>query len=183
MIANEEKKAHTNDPVAVVGLLIKSDLNFYLTGSRFFGNVTATSDYDYFVKDCPEVEEFLKANKFKAEGESYPSLVTTNCSRVFRRGIVHVQLVENPELKNKIQNILRESNFMGEFLVLVERSHHVFNRKTFMKHFWDTVCLIAELGKEEPSSISDDLEESAQVSEEAVDFGDTVDSIEHPNLA
>jgi len=96
---------------ATIENLMKSEFTFYLTGSRFFGNVTEKSDWDFFVKDSPEVREFLESICFSYEyqgnsGYKDAFLTTVMYSRI-PRGI-HVQLINEVELKVKVQNYLKD---------------------------------------------------------------------------
>ena len=42
-----------------------SCIDFNLTGSRFFGTPTPTSDYDFFAENTPKVREWLESKNFK----------------------------------------------------------------------------------------------------------------------
>lgn len=74
---------------------------FYLTGSRYFGTQTETSDFDYFVKDGIDVRKELTNNGFVIESTSYVG--DPNIVLVYRRDNIHVQCVADPIAKNWIQ--------------------------------------------------------------------------------
>lgn len=78
---------------------------FYLTGSRYFGNVTPESDHDYFVQDSPQLRSELELNGFVLECESYKSDIIMVA--VYKRENVHVQVVTNATIKQRIQYRLR----------------------------------------------------------------------------
>ncbi len=90
--------------------LENSPFKFYLTGSRFFGNNRKSSDYDFFAVYCTDVEEFLQR-----EGFRNISLVETNyfgtdgIKGLYRNSNVDVQLVSDPELKARVQEVLKNS--------------------------------------------------------------------------
>lgn len=47
------------------------DFNFYLTGSRFFGNNSPNSDWDFFAVQSFSLKKWLRENGFTREGDSY----------------------------------------------------------------------------------------------------------------
>jgi len=64
-----------NSPVAMkVSMLDQirtSVIHFHLTGSRFFGNVTDNSDWDFFVEHQDGLRDWLEARGFEPQGADY----------------------------------------------------------------------------------------------------------------
>lgn len=86
----------------------ESDLNFHLTGSRFFGNDGLNSDYDYFVQDGLGVQyELMRAGFVHCMDESY---CDKNTTYVFRKDDVHIQLTKDVEKKIKAQRLIFASD-------------------------------------------------------------------------
>jgi hypothetical protein len=85
--------------------LDESSSSFYLTGSRYFGGATPKSDWDFFTKDFYQTEAYLVSLGFKLiNDKAYNDTLT---SRVFRHELgVDVQLVSDPERKEKAQKLL-----------------------------------------------------------------------------
>ena len=84
-------------------------LEFHLSGSRFFGTSHEGSDWDFFTADSMEVRRYLKNSGFvTCENESYQDPL---CCAVFKKGLVHVQIVSDLEAKLRIQNLLFGSRF------------------------------------------------------------------------
>ena len=78
---------------------------FYLTGSRFFGTQTESSDYDFFVTQSDEVTKELLANGFHLETETYEG--DPVLTAVYRRDNVDVQLVRNAKIKQHVQSKMK----------------------------------------------------------------------------
>ena len=51
-------------PTSTLEALRSSEHEFYLTGSRRFGQARLTSDYDFFTADTPNIRRFLVSNGF-----------------------------------------------------------------------------------------------------------------------
>ena len=73
-----------------LSILENSKFAFQLTGSRFFGNATEKSDWDFFVQNSPEAIDFLRSNNFAlitsahSDWEDYrTALEHQHCSGVF----------------------------------------------------------------------------------------------------
>lgn len=76
---------------------------FYLTGSRFFGNNAENSDYDFFTEATDEVAVELAEAGFKLLSEgNYEG--TSAVVAVWEKGKVQVQLVLDAPLKERIQS-------------------------------------------------------------------------------
>lgn len=95
----------------VLAALVGASCEFFLTGSRFFGTEKGWSDWDFFAEDKPYVHEFLRSLGFKDlpdnelvehyHGDPNIAFVYVHPSNV------HVQLVNDAELKLEAQTILR----------------------------------------------------------------------------
>lgn len=85
---------------------------FYLTGSKFFGGVTKTSDTDYFVQNSPLLDEFLSKNGF---GQVKMSRAYTDYLLVDlwvnRDENVHVQVVSDAKHKLRAQELLKHDEW------------------------------------------------------------------------
>jgi len=91
----------------------KSEFDFFLTGSRFWGNPLPGSDWDFFVNDSSAVRQWLTENHFSiCQGDGhYPEDKYTNAVFSFEGGEFHdspvqVQVVKSAQIKNKIQEHL-----------------------------------------------------------------------------
>lgn len=105
--------------------LDEAPFEFFPTGSRFFGGANATSDYDFFAEDTPEIRAFLEGQCFSVDNKAYEedSLVVT----VYRTDPGYysteqqnpdmvvpgfegfdIQLVKNVEAKLLVQRILKD---------------------------------------------------------------------------
>lgn len=109
---------------------------FYLTGSRFFGNTTQFSDYDFCVEYSSEVETFLKSYSFKKDDNSYYCSAIQQTVAVYKNGEVHVQLIENVERKLKAQ----------EFLLKTKKLNGVSKRsKTKISSVWNDAFYLVDI--------------------------------------
>ncbi len=98
-------------PVEIRGVilaLMASHINFFLTGSRFFGNYHLDSDWDYFTYDCWETREFLTHLGFKEiTDQKYRDLSIKALYEYKKDGqVIHVQLVDSAKDKVQAQAIL-----------------------------------------------------------------------------
>jgi hypothetical protein len=84
-------------------VLSESPEVFYLTGSRFFGTEAEFSDYDFFVQRAAmgTSERHLVRNGFRLDSD------TRYSDKVYIRDNVHVQIVGNAPLKNRIQDLMK----------------------------------------------------------------------------
>ncbi|MEK0326842.1 MAG: hypothetical protein QQN63_14185, partial [Nitrosopumilus sp.] len=85
-----------------------SQFTFYSTGSRFLGTAKKNSDRDFFSLNSPSVITFLNFMEFeKVEPAKNPKyMLDPSISSVWKRGKVDVMLVDDPELRDKMQLIL-----------------------------------------------------------------------------
>jgi len=122
--------------------LTNSPYTFHLTGSRYFGGATHLSDYDFFAQDSQEIKTFLARQGFYIEtGSHYVGNNPLNCACVYKRGEIHIQLVQNYELKKMIhEQIIRSSRDNNHpNLIILARNFP----KQHKKLLWDTLCNIA----------------------------------------
>ena len=68
MIANENQ---TDNSFSMVETIRRSPIEFHLTGSRFFGNNTPESDWDFFVEESKDLRFWLATYEFLQEGFDY----------------------------------------------------------------------------------------------------------------
>jgi hypothetical protein len=93
--------------------MMESEHRFHLTGSRYFGNSTNQSDWDFFVQDSDGVRNWLDANGFKINKNSkYYS--DGFCVDVYRLNITYynwidVQVVSDSVLKLKAQDLIKKT--------------------------------------------------------------------------
>ena len=89
----------------ILRTLEDSPFEFYLTGSRFFGNFRQDSDYDFFVEE--NAIDWLRNNVFeKLPTHNYLDLLTIS---VFQKGNVHIQVVKDVVLKSRAQQLIKET--------------------------------------------------------------------------
>lgn len=92
MLEPRDKNAMT-----VLGFLNTRPETFHLTGSRYFGNATESSDYDYFVQFSPKLLDSLLLFGFRVLTEPYhlfpgsdTSFVDTDRLLLWDQDIVHI---------------------------------------------------------------------------------------------
>lgn len=115
----------TEEPTNLQAMLITMDQygpDFYLTGSRFFENVSPHSDYDFFCADTKLVREWLDINGFcpvSAEKvrENYlgDSIVTEIWRRSFSDNTIDIQLTTNLALKIKANDFIKRFYTLLDF--------------------------------------------------------------------
>src|SRR3990167_2563426 len=88
---------------------------FHLTGSRAFGGYRSDSDYDYFCANSPDVQEALY--KLGYENDDFSSYETA--SVVLKKRDIHIQLVDNFNLKLSTQNEILSNPL---YLILIRSS-------------------------------------------------------------
>lgn len=110
MIANNP----SNNSSSALDAIKNSPIEFYLTGSRFFGTATEDSDWDFFV-----IESFLWTHEEmfvnlgfrpiqgmgRYPGQDYLQDLHTIWEHPTEH--IHIQFVYNPQKKDKIQNGLK----------------------------------------------------------------------------
>lgn len=120
--------------------LQNSDLDFYLTGSRFFNNHRENSDYDFFVEDTPGVRQFLKSLGFsKLNNSAYLDDNTVVVYRYMPKSgyyiTIDIQIVVDAVKKQSVQNIMKYNDFI------------LTGDKTYAKTVWNTLMSIYDAGK------------------------------------
>lgn len=110
-------------------------VDLYLTGSRFF-NPKCDADFDFFCQNTPEIQSLFKSLGYA----DITSRFYEGCCqvvKVYRKGKIDVQLVQNAILKQQIQQQLL--SFYGTR----------FNNfpKSERKIYWRLAYAIAEAAK------------------------------------
>lgn len=96
----------------IVKLLVDSDLELYLTGSRYWGHCHSNSDWDFFTEYSDEGLDRLLKMGFKPEISRAYNDMSMKCVLRYRdigEPWVDVQLVTNAEHKLLVQNYLYET--------------------------------------------------------------------------
>lgn len=90
--------------IKVLTQLAESKLDFHLTGSRYFGNATQLSDWDFFCQDSKQVRNFLVSLGFKVGGQGTDYL-DNQMAFVYRHpeALVDVQVVHEVLVKQIAQ--------------------------------------------------------------------------------
>ncbi len=99
----------------ILNLMEKSNIQFVLTGSRFFDPDYPDGgerDWDFFTEDCEEARVFLDQNEFVDISKSSVGYMdfaqTQNIRSIWRRGNVDVQLVYDAPGKERIQKLMAQ---------------------------------------------------------------------------
>jgi hypothetical protein len=92
--------------VSMIDQITRSFLNFYLTGSRYFGNDTNDSDWDFFVEFQDGLRDWLEDRGFESQGADYgegnePRFSIPKENKLDPT-IQEVWMYENPDTKEKI---------------------------------------------------------------------------------
>jgi len=98
----------------ILAFMAVSNCNYYLTGSRFFGNATRQSDWDFFTDQYSEEE--LKRLGFKAissevmtdlryDGSQFASIYELQLVD----GTIQVQVIVNIHAKKAVQELIKSS--------------------------------------------------------------------------
>lgn len=142
---------------AVLFALNQSSFTFYLTGSRFFGGNSSTSDHDFYVdgsKDYVNLETFLRSIGFYLDFETEDSYTDDLIMAVFKHPEgVHVQIVRDIEAKTDVQNTLGASDV--HYLGAKFTFGHAFT-KDIRKYIWQVAVksyLLAKSRLQVPSGI------------------------------
>src|SRR5215831_14473791 len=93
-------------PTTALDQIRKSQFVFRLTGSRYFKTSTPESDWDFFIKDSPEVRKYLSDRDFVIDSESYSGDPLFTC--VLKKENVHVQLVNDEKAKWWVQHCIQQ---------------------------------------------------------------------------
>lgn len=97
------------------------NLNFFLTGSRYFGHARPDSDWDFFVQDTSAAHDWLIQNQFRSlnpDTEADLRLIYPDDNHivsVYEKGKVQIQLVNDTALKQHAQAILSRGKVFGYF--------------------------------------------------------------------
>lgn len=112
MIITDNKVASVTLFQQILMELEKSKFQFYLTGSRYFGNAIPESDYDYFTDSGEEVRKFLLSMGFfvKEGAENYVDNITVEVMFwTDNENCIDVQLVSDAQRKYTAQVLLSSS--------------------------------------------------------------------------
>jgi hypothetical protein len=93
---------------------------FYLTGSRAFGTSKEHSDWDYFAQDSDMLRQKLTSFGFELDDMAG----YTTSSVVFRCLNVHVQLVPNAALKERVQSEIANNMFLLALIRTSDKQVH-----------------------------------------------------------
>ena len=95
---------------STITLLTNSDFKYYLTGSRYFGNETKNSDWDFFVEYEPDVIEELKSLGFVME---YVDDVDPTVKFVYKytsgKFEIHVIITEFINIRNFVNELIKNT--------------------------------------------------------------------------
>ena len=91
------QSATKDDTLSAIDIIGTSPFEFQLTGSRYFGTAKNGSDFDFFTKEVEGVEIFLAQNGFVNQPNDYRN--DPHTVRVYKKGEVHVQIVNRFQLK------------------------------------------------------------------------------------
>lgn len=105
---------------------------FHLTGSRAFGSNNPDSDWDFFVEEGVEVENWLILNGFEYDMFDYKATTTKVC----RNAKIHVQLVKNFNQKLKAQELLMNDTNLRDIIYM--------RNKNINKLLWQFAMEVAE---------------------------------------
>jgi len=87
---------------------------FRLTGSRYFGSWQRRSDFDFFTENTASINSYLKSKGFVIVlSGDYTDALT---DLVYRKGKVHVQIINNVLLKQRIQKAINDSGVIGTIM-------------------------------------------------------------------
>lgn len=106
---------------SIIALLCSFNETFYLTGSRFFGNASSNSDWDFFVSNCNSTKKKLENIGFKEINSEVMvdmgydrTQFATILEYQAEDGVIQVQFVQNPYAKNRVQELIK-SEYLDEF--------------------------------------------------------------------
>lgn len=120
-----------------LSLLANSSHNFYLTGSRFFGNARELSDWDFFSQYSEELEKWLLEQGFTHLLGSQNLYNDENTAMVLERGWIQVQLQAEVNLKIAAQTILDD-------LTGREREQFLNTTKLSKREYWNEAFILAK---------------------------------------
>ena len=104
------KYSVTDTPTLAV--LQRRSETFYLTGSRYFNTAYPTGEWDFFVRYSEKLMNDLVDIGFHEPTTGYPDCLTRLVLSKTENGIKYdIQLVTNPEIKKKVQSIIKEQHY------------------------------------------------------------------------
>lgn len=124
--------------------LQQSPYMFYLTGSRAFSTVVAeNTDYDFFIQDSVQVQDWLKLNGFHSLSKNNGYRGACEINAIYGRAKIHVQLVLNEDKKMLIQK-----------QILAQFPNFNTIQKPTRTHIWRLCYRIADLKNNSGTSIN-----------------------------
>ena len=124
---------------SVMDALSQSKFEFHLTGSRYFGNSTAESDYDFYADYTADgIRPFLKSLGFVAQ-RKYDGLAQyhdVNIAEVWQHKIanIHIQLQKDMAMKKYAQQVMKI--FYPSWVTVAKAQRH---------HWWNRAYMVAKL--------------------------------------
>ena len=135
--------ANNFDPLQI---LLSSAFQFFLTGSRYFGDKTP-NDHDFFVEDSRELRRFLEEHRFEYLGIQYADesrldyVLDENLRGVYRKihnGVQYdVQIVRSAKVKNTAQEMICKDSNLRKVYNLLEKKDRTY--------FWNAIYKIVEM--------------------------------------
>lgn len=126
-----------------------SRLEFYLTGSRYFGGAHNNSDTDFFVADIGSAHDFLRYWGFTVESTSYGKAAYAGYDKqtvmVYKHmdANIHVQVVRDVQVKLKAQLMIKSVRSLRDKLY-ESKSVGIF-RADKRALFWNEMYEAAEI--------------------------------------
>jgi len=157
MITNNASNDSNIEPFKTISLLEGSQFRFGLTGSRFFGHANSGSDYDFYTDNTQEVKDFLTGLGFqKCEFSHYYNSMTwekekcqhpeaprtQNIAEVWEKPnvAIHVQMVDDFDLKTDIQEVLKNYN-------VIRVLRNLIRNKKLLIDWWNFFYALASIHK------------------------------------
>lgn len=85
--------------------LDRSDRFWHPCGSRYFGDSTDTSDFDFFAEHTEELQNYLATRGFKLTKKA--EYMDVNTISIFEKGKVHAIFVRSVEARQTVQKFLK----------------------------------------------------------------------------
>ncbi len=152
-----------NPTIDIIAKLQASNISFSATGSRFFKHCRPLSDWDFYTPNVESTKSFLTSIGFKKvdvpnyyipfqPGRRHPNSVRNNVEEVWCHSVahVHVQFVKDYELRQKVHEVLKESDIIP---ILAESMG-----KDVMKLFWNAFLDLAAIQSVQDVKNDNDIE-------------------------
>jgi hypothetical protein len=148
--------------LVIIQQLSKSNIPFGLTGSRFFECSNPLSDYDFFSPNTQETKDFLISIGLQKldniiynyvgikQIKEHPKVLknSNNVAEVWgKNGVpLHIQLVDDFDLKKRIQDVIKKSKLMMFFKNSCQKTPFP---KQFMIQIWNLFYDLTEISSSE----------------------------------